>query len=1291
MSDVPRGNGHPPAMVWHGMDEDESAKTAAGMLAHVASGRKPLRMNEQGNLNGSVHPNSERPELGERIEVAHSIHKSRKNGSASSRATLPQQTPILKPAIREQSSRGKVDEVNPQVQNRVSEPSIGKEKQRIDEGYRSFEHGGYVVGNAQPATKNNSDAKVADNEKQKSAGDSTRKIVEGSASKNKTLNYEDMEKYFHLPINLAAKELGICMTVLKKHCRRFGIARWPHRRLKSLDNMVERLETEGADAVDKEYFEHELDSLRQRKAHMLRSFCRNANNSANSAGGAEQPSSGANAQSTVENTTDPTRQRANGAIRGKSGSSQQRNGSAARNRLAEETSDYTDNSSKMAPAQLLPSDDNRGAMPGSGIPPGANYGMTENVGSRPYPQQLRRPLAPQLYQRRQTTSQRSDSPSQETGGSLATRGAPQPSSSHVSPSLDGNQWMGPFVSTGIPPSRLTHQYGLTPRSPQFMYQYASQPSAMQQFYARYPPGTRMPRGIAEDVNPVAGFNVKPGYPSDRSQLQLPLVAPDADMMPNQMNMYGWTGRGANENGSLVNSEAVSNTPWSGMGQMYNPSVDPAAFVNRASGQKYVECNCIDCHKARAQRHYNAFGEAAMQQQQYQSQVPMGIGQQMAIDTQYRDELAESNPIAAQQFALQNPMYPYMFGAPMNVSAEELTANELSYRMASLNRFAPPADEFSAPQGSWRCSDPNCNVQHSYVMPSNADDGSREMSRSGMDSSQIIREDEAQHGYALNQQKQDSKTADGRDGTPDPKNNSSLKSSAEASTADTQRLLDEKNGYSLNGFRNVPRSENPPNAARLYKTENVDARGTDLQKDGRSGDPTLGSTTVTRKSLLKHAMLESPTPNPWEPTDETRSGPSSGSDSGDGVGSGRDPASGNGSGDGGAGSGNGGGSGSGDGTGSGDDDATGSGDGFASAEGTGSGSGQSRDQFIKSVAVRRNAPSASGTEMGGSFGHESLRNSSRNLVSMLTTSGNNKRKLKSHSGSDRTSGRQDKQDESASVSYHGANSKRPRTDRAPGDQDQLVHPEQSTVQTQPFSESQQQGEIGSLINPSESEKTKPAYKEMPPPSRDPHVWTQSPSGAAVGSRISDRTKLSAVENQLPTETVGLCRSLELLIFALDRNQIVTAAVGPSSISPVPGVPLKVRADLRNMIRQSIIKQNGAQTEEKIEADLEMALKPYKDAEGGSAPVERIFVDSESRKQFLQVIRPLIGEGGDILGTTSMCMDISKSVVLSAFQTADGSRTNTKEVERTLTEKPDVRDHAETIEQTIVGEQATEVDA
>ena len=84
---------------------------------------------------------------------------------------------------------------------------------------------------------------------------------------------DELSKYFHLPEKAVAKELGICLTSLKKLCRyeskpfciyvrlyiidvntenivyrSYGITRWPFRKLKSLERTMKKVQTE-QDAV----------------------------------------------------------------------------------------------------------------------------------------------------------------------------------------------------------------------------------------------------------------------------------------------------------------------------------------------------------------------------------------------------------------------------------------------------------------------------------------------------------------------------------------------------------------------------------------------------------------------------------------------------------------------------------------------------------------------------------------------------------------------------------------------------------------------------------------------------------------------------------------------------------------------------------------------------------------------------------------------------------------------------------------------------------------------------------
>eukprot|EP00288_Rhodomonas_lens_P017057 CAMPEP_0177695776 /NCGR_PEP_ID=MMETSP0484_2-20121128/3636_1 /TAXON_ID=354590 /ORGANISM="Rhodomonas lens, Strain RHODO" /LENGTH=355 /DNA_ID=CAMNT_0019206721 /DNA_START=69 /DNA_END=1133 /DNA_ORIENTATION=+ len=66
---------------------------------------------------------------------------------------------------------------------------------------------------------------------------------------NKEVKLDELSKYFHLPEKAVAKELGICLTSLKKLCRSYGITRWPFRKLKSLERTMKKVQTE-SDAVN---------------------------------------------------------------------------------------------------------------------------------------------------------------------------------------------------------------------------------------------------------------------------------------------------------------------------------------------------------------------------------------------------------------------------------------------------------------------------------------------------------------------------------------------------------------------------------------------------------------------------------------------------------------------------------------------------------------------------------------------------------------------------------------------------------------------------------------------------------------------------------------------------------------------------------------------------------------------------------------------------------------------------------------------------------------------------------
>eukprot|EP00961_Rhodomonas_salina_P125255 1687563-Rhodomonas_salina.1 len=52
----------------------------------------------------------------------------------------------------------------------------------------------------------------------------------GEPAKNQVvaIDRESVAQFFHMPIHEAARHLNICVTSLKKVCRRLGYGRWPY-------------------------------------------------------------------------------------------------------------------------------------------------------------------------------------------------------------------------------------------------------------------------------------------------------------------------------------------------------------------------------------------------------------------------------------------------------------------------------------------------------------------------------------------------------------------------------------------------------------------------------------------------------------------------------------------------------------------------------------------------------------------------------------------------------------------------------------------------------------------------------------------------------------------------------------------------------------------------------------------------------------------------------------------------------------------------------------------------------
>ncbi|KAG2690972.1 hypothetical protein I3760_09G215600 [Carya illinoinensis] len=87
------------------------------------------------------------------------------------------------------------------------------------------------------------------------------------------LTLNELGPYFNLPIEEAAKRLKLCPTVLKKICRRDGMNRWPHRKVKSLQKQISSLRASlesNINAEERANAQAEIDRLEQELTNVCR-------------------------------------------------------------------------------------------------------------------------------------------------------------------------------------------------------------------------------------------------------------------------------------------------------------------------------------------------------------------------------------------------------------------------------------------------------------------------------------------------------------------------------------------------------------------------------------------------------------------------------------------------------------------------------------------------------------------------------------------------------------------------------------------------------------------------------------------------------------------------------------------------------------------------------------------------------------------------------------------------------------------------------------------------------------
>jgi len=71
----------------------------------------------------------------------------------------------------------------------------------------------------------------------------SKRVAKTQVRSTAQIRREDLAACFHMPSELACRELGIGLTVLKRQCRKFGIKRWPFRKLKSLDRLITNVQS----------------------------------------------------------------------------------------------------------------------------------------------------------------------------------------------------------------------------------------------------------------------------------------------------------------------------------------------------------------------------------------------------------------------------------------------------------------------------------------------------------------------------------------------------------------------------------------------------------------------------------------------------------------------------------------------------------------------------------------------------------------------------------------------------------------------------------------------------------------------------------------------------------------------------------------------------------------------------------------------------------------------------------------------------------------------------------------
>ncbi|GJQ11887.1 hypothetical protein GpartN1_g3678.t1 [Galdieria partita] len=91
-------------------------------------------------------------------------------------------------------------------------------------------------------------------------------------SSHSSLTIDHLSRYFDLPRKEAARQLGLCVTLLKRRCRELGIHSWPFRKMRCLDDRIRHLQLrkEGKQSTSDDCIDRQIWTLEQRRQSLLR-------------------------------------------------------------------------------------------------------------------------------------------------------------------------------------------------------------------------------------------------------------------------------------------------------------------------------------------------------------------------------------------------------------------------------------------------------------------------------------------------------------------------------------------------------------------------------------------------------------------------------------------------------------------------------------------------------------------------------------------------------------------------------------------------------------------------------------------------------------------------------------------------------------------------------------------------------------------------------------------------------------------------------------------------------------